>query len=101
MDVRAIVRPDQGTQLHYLRTLDDSVFPSLELANHRVEDILNALVTRQSYGAWVLYPLTNDLQKSAGDQQFVTLISYADGPSRLGNISCSPPQQAPQTDANK
>lgn len=89
MDVRAILRPDEGTILNSLSSEADIKYPPLRLTNMTVEQILNTLVSRPPYGAWILHPIANDLRQAVADSEYVTFLPYGEGPSKMEAVSCS------------
>ena len=89
MDVRAILRPNEGTLLNFLTSEAEPKFPPLQLTNVSVEQILNRLVSRQPYAAWILQPVSSDLREAVAQVEFVTLLPYPNGVTALRNVSCA------------
>lgn len=94
MFVKAIFKPSAGTIIHVVTSPQEHNFPAIDMGQVSLEHALNRLVSRNPVGAWVLFPVPDDISK-ATDHQFAKAVIYSDGlPSVLG-ISCSPPATQP------
>ena len=89
MDIKAVLRPDEGTLGDILSSPDEAKTGPVELRDLTVEQILNYLVKQGKGGAWLLFPVPRDY-RSAADRQFVQLVSYQDPTGRLERASCHP-----------
>ena len=89
MDVRAKLRPNEGTLLNSLSSEAEVKFPPIHLTDVRVEEILNHLVNRSPYAVWVLHRVSPDLREAIADGGFVTLVPYADGLAEIRNLCCA------------
>ena len=77
MDVRALLKPDQGTVIDLLETPGVQKRAAISLQNATVEQILDILISRPPTGAWVLLPVPQNLREAA-DGQFAAVFSYDD-----------------------
>lgn len=88
MDIRAVLRPKEGTLGDILSSPDEERTGPVELRDLSVEQILNYLVKQGKGGAWILFPVPKDYRKAG--QQFAQLVSYKDPTGRLERASCHP-----------
>ena len=79
MDIRAALRPREGTALDILSSPRSDRWPALALRDLTVRQVLNRLVARKKGGAWVLVPF-RDFDKAAGHRPF-WVLDYAGKPS--------------------
>lgn len=78
MSMKAPIRPNEGTAFDMLTSVTAQHWPSLNLTNNTVEQVLNHLVGRKTGGAWVLYSF-DDLKEGTDHQPFL-LYDYSDDP---------------------
>jgi len=88
MDIRALLRPNEGTLGDILSSPDEAKTGPIELRDLTVEQILNYLVKQGKGGAWLLFPVPGTYHPVA--DQFVQLVSYQDTTGRLERVSCHP-----------
>ena len=86
MDVRAVLKPDQGTAIDMLETPGVQKRNPISLQNATVKQILSVMISRPPIGAWVLFPVPQHFNDAA-DGQFAAVFSYDDKVG-LPNISC-------------
>ena len=58
MNIRATLRPQEGTAFSILSSPDAVKYPELKLGAVSVEKMLNSLVGRNDGGAWILFPFS-------------------------------------------
>jgi len=87
MDVRAVLRPGEGTIVNYATTSTDELLPAVDLHNIRLLDALNRTVSVKSGGEWILLPLPKDMREAA-DHSYIQMISYSNGDHP--SFSCVP-----------
>ncbi len=75
LNIRASLRPDEGTAFSVLSSVGTHRWPSLSLETTTVEGALDRLVARSKGGAWVLSPI-DDIGKAAENRPF-HLIDYS------------------------
>ena len=88
MDVRAILRPSEGTALHILSSGADVTLPPIDVKNESIRKNLNRLVLRPPGGAWVLSPIVNEITTLKRMPTFV--MSYADEKRDSYDVDCTP-----------
>lgn len=76
MDIRAALRPREGTAFNILSSVDSEKWPALALRDMTVRQVLNRLVARKGGGAWVLIPF-RDFDKVADHRPF-WVLDYSD-----------------------
>ena len=90
MDIRAILRPEEGTLLNLVTSPREPKAAAIELRNASVEQILARLVSRAPIGAWVLFPVSEDLKRAAA-HQLAILIQYGEDTKNIRTVTCRPP----------
>lgn len=85
MNIRASLRPDEGTAFSVLSSTKSRRWPPLRLGAATVREVLDRLVSRKPGGAWILLPI-NSLENAAENRPF-QLIDYS-GPTE-GAAPCS------------
>jgi hypothetical protein len=88
MNIRATLRPNEGTAFSVLSSTKSTRWPPLRLGSATVREVLDRLVGRKPGGAWVLFPI-DDLEKAAGSRPF-QLIDYSDGSQMISTCSNVP-----------
>lgn len=79
MDIRAALRPWEGTGFSVLSTPNSVRWPSLAVRGITVRQLLRRLVARKKGGAWLLFPFA-DFDKVANDRP-IWVLDYADTPN--------------------
>jgi hypothetical protein len=75
LNIRASLRPNEGTALSILSSAKSRRWPPLSLGSTTVREVLNRLVGRSPGGAWILFPI-EDIEKAAESRPF-QLIDYS------------------------
>jgi hypothetical protein len=75
MNIRASLRPNEGTALSILSSAKSRRWSPLSLGSTTVKEVLNRLVGRNPGGAWILFPI-EDMEKAAENRPF-QLIDYS------------------------
>jgi hypothetical protein len=76
MNIKAVLRPEEGTAFSILSSPKSEKWPALALSNVTIQQALNSLVARKAGGAWILLPF-EDLGKVADRRPF-WVMSYSD-----------------------
>jgi hypothetical protein len=75
MNIKASLRPTEGTAFSVLSSADSTKWPALSLGPERVGEVLDRLVGRDPGGAWLLLPI-DDLEKAA-DRLPLMFVDYS------------------------
>jgi hypothetical protein len=75
MNIRASLRPTEGTAFSVLSSADSAKWPALSMGPGTVDEVLDRLVGREPGGAWLLIPV-EDLGKAA-DRSPLRFIDYS------------------------
>lgn len=75
LNIRASLRPNEGTALSILSSRKSLRWPPLSLSSITVREVLDRLVDRNPGGAWILFPI-EDIEKAAESRPF-QLIDYS------------------------
>jgi hypothetical protein len=76
MNIRAVLKPQEGTAFNFLSSPRSEKWPALALSNMTIEQILDRLVARKTGGVWILLPF-KDLSKVSDSRPF-WVMGYAD-----------------------
>jgi hypothetical protein len=79
MNIRATLRPNEGTAFNVLSTPQSPKWPALSVGNITVLELLNRLIARGSSAAWILVP-SDDLQQIAASRPFWVVDYSSSGP---------------------
>lgn len=80
MNIRASLRPTEGTAFDVLSSAKSTRWPPLRLGRASVREVLDRLVGRDPGGAWILFPVDNLEQATA--QMPLQFVDYsAKGPT--------------------
>lgn len=90
MNVKASLRPYEGTAFSILSSTQSVKWPSLTLNNLNVEQVLDHLIARKEGGAWILFPF-DDLDKAADNLPF-WVTGYSDDPQGQTTAPCIRPE---------
>jgi hypothetical protein len=77
MNIRAVLRPQEGTAVNILSSAQSEKWPALALNHLTIGQTLDRLVARRAGGAWILLPF-KDLSKAADRRPF-WVAGYSDG----------------------
>jgi hypothetical protein len=86
IDIRAVLKPSEGSVLDILKSPGSRVLPAVSLSNATVRQVLDILVLRPPRGEWILFPVPQDITTTV-DKQFAQLYSYGDDEKKL-NTPC-------------
>lgn len=89
MNMRATLRPKEGTAFNILSSSKSAKWPPLVLGHVTIQQVLDRLVGRDGGGAWVLFPFEN-LAKVADHRPFL-IASYASDPLESAFEPCTTP----------
>jgi len=76
MNIRAVLRPEEGTAVNILSSSKPEKWPALTLNHLTIRQILDRLVARGTGGVWILLPF-KDLAKVADHRPF-SVMGYSD-----------------------
>jgi len=89
MDIRATLRPDQGTAFNILTSLQSTRWPEIAVGDITVLELLDRLVARGPAAAWILTP-SDDPKKIAATRPF-WVVDYSAAPPEKHLAVCSGP----------
>ena len=87
MDIRAALRPQEGTAFSVLSSPQSVKWPVLAVRDVTVRELLNRLVARNKGGAWVVFPF-RDLDAAADHRPFWLLDYTENVPIQAGLPPC-------------
>ena len=76
MNIRAALRPQEGTAFDILTATESVKWPALTVRDITVRQLLNRLVARDKGGAWLIYPFP-DFEKVA-DRRPIQVLDYTE-----------------------
>ena len=88
--IQSKLHPAEGFAGDILQSPDAEKVGPLDLTNVTVEQIANQIVSQDGKGAWILYPIPDDVAKATDVRRFY-LYGYSDDSHALGNLSCANP----------
>lgn len=87
MDIKALLRPREGTAWNIVSSWRENKWPSLVVNDLSVGDLLNHLVDRKPAGAWFLVSFEDP--DGAADHRPFELVNYSDEISAWPNSPCT------------
>jgi hypothetical protein len=76
MNIRAVLRPQEGTAVNILSSAHSEKWPALTLSHLTIRQVLDRLVARNAGGVWILRPF-QDFSKVADRRPF-WVMGYSD-----------------------
>ena len=84
MNIKAVLRPEEGTIVNILSSSQSEKWPALSLNQLPIEQILDRLVARKRGGVWILLPF-KDLTKVADRRPFFVMGYSENGFEQLSS----------------
>ena len=91
MNIRAVLKPQEGTAFNFLSSPRSEKWPALALSNITIEQILDRLVARKTGGVWILLPFKDLSQVS--DYRPFSVMGYSDTGFEQLRSGCPHPEK--------
>lgn len=86
--IRSKLLPTEGFAGDILQSPDAEQVGPLDLTNVTVEQIANQIVSQDGKGAWILYPIPEDISQASAVRRLY-VYGYSDDSHAIGNLSCA------------